>query len=177
MAEHIPTPNDAGLWALVVLARFHGIAADPNTIRHRFAADGKPFSESDLLLAARALDLKARCVVTQPARLAKLALPCIAFDKDGHHFVIAKAGDGKALIQDPRDNAPQILDIDALASRWTGRVILVASRAVLVGTMQRFDFSWFIPAVVKYRRLLLEVLGVSFAIQFFALVTPLFFQV
>jgi len=177
MAEHTPTPNDAGLWALVVLARFHGIATDPNTIRHRFVADGQPFSESDLLLAARALDLKARCVVAQAARLSKLALPCIAFDKNGHHFVIAKAGEGKALIQDPRDNAPQILNIDALESRWTGRVILVASRAVLVGAMQRFDFSWFIPAVVKYRRLLLEVLGVSFAIQFFALVTPLFFQV
>lgn len=177
MVEHTPTPIDAGLWALVVLARFHGIAADPNTIRHRFAADGQPFSESDILLAARALDLKARCVVAQPARLSKLALPCIAFDKDGHHFVIAKAGDGKALIQDPRDSAPQILDIAALESRWTGRVILVASRAALAGAMQRFDFSWFIPAVVKYRRLLLEVLGVSFAIQFFALVTPLFFQV
>lgn len=177
MVEPTPAPNDAGLWALVVLARFHGIAADPNTIRHRFAADGQPLSESDLLLATRALDLKARCVVAQPARLSKLALPCIAFDKDGHHFVIAKAGDGKVLIQDPRDSAPQVLDIDALNARWTGRVILIASRAALVGTMQRFDFTWFIPAVVKYRRLLLEVLGVSFAIQFFALVTPLFFQV
>ncbi|EZB99915.1 peptidase C39, partial [Escherichia coli O157:H7 str. K2324] len=40
-----------------------------------------------------------------------------------------------------------------------------------------FDFSWFIPSVVKYRRILLEVLTVSAFIQFLALITPLFFQV
>ncbi|EGY9831238.1 enterohemolysin T1SS ABC transporter permease/ATPase EhxB, partial [Escherichia coli] len=37
--------------------------------------------------------------------------------------------------------------------------------------------SWFIPSVVKYRRILLEVLTVSAFIQFLALITPLFFQV
>ncbi|MDP1902697.1 MAG: ABC transporter transmembrane domain-containing protein, partial [Pseudomonadota bacterium] len=36
---------------------------------------------------------------------------------------------------------------------------------------------WFIPAIVKYRKLLGEILLVSFALQLFALVTPLFFQV
>ncbi|EJO8413779.1 enterohemolysin T1SS ABC transporter permease/ATPase EhxB, partial [Escherichia coli] len=35
----------------------------------------------------------------------------------------------------------------------------------------------FIPSVVKYRRILLEVLTVSAFIQFLALITPLFFQV
>ena len=56
-------------------------------------------------------------------------------------------------------------------------LILFTSRATLAGEMAKFDFTWFIPAVVKYRKLLLEVLLVSFVIQFFALITPLFFQV
>jgi len=42
---------------------------------------------------------------------------------------------------------------------------------------RRFDFSWFVPAILKYRRLLGEVLVASFFIQLFALITPLFFQV
>ncbi|MFP6972517.1 type I secretion system permease/ATPase, partial [Xanthomonas hortorum] len=41
----------------------------------------------------------------------------------------------------------------------------------------KFDFSWFIPAVVKYRKLMIEVFVVSFFIQLFALITPLFYQV
>jgi subfamily B ATP-binding cassette protein HlyB/CyaB len=47
----------------------------------------------------------------------------------------------------------------------------------LPGQGSRFDFSWFLPAIVKYRRLLGEVLLASFFLQLFALVTPLFFQV
>ncbi|ENC0308142.1 enterohemolysin T1SS ABC transporter permease/ATPase EhxB, partial [Escherichia coli] len=47
----------------------------------------------------------------------------------------------------------------------------------VVGELAKFDFSWFIPSVVKYRRILLEVLTVSAFIQFLALITPLFFQV
>ena len=40
-----------------------------------------------------------------------------------------------------------------------------------------FDFTWFIPAIVKYRRLLGEVVLASFFLQLFALLTPLFTQV
>ncbi len=43
--------------------------------------------------------------------------------------------------------------------------------------MARFDFSWFIPSVVKYRHLLGEVLLLSFVLQLIGLATPLFFQV
>src|SRR5262249_32090127 len=47
----------------------------------------------------------------------------------------------------------------------------------LAGDMARFDFSWFIPALIKYRRLLLEVLIVSAVLQVFGLASPLMFQV
>ena len=58
-----------------------------------------------------------------------------------------------------------------------GTLLLATSRASLVGALAKFDFSWFIPAIVKYRKLLGEVLLVSLALQLFALITPLFFQV
>jgi ABC-type bacteriocin/lantibiotic exporter with double-glycine peptidase domain len=46
-------------------------------------------------------------------------------------------------------------------------------RAWLADELRRFDFTWFIPAVVKYRRLLGEVLLASFFVQLFALITPI----
>jgi subfamily B ATP-binding cassette protein HlyB/CyaB len=67
--------------------------------------------------------------------------------------------------------------IEAFSESWPGELILLTSRASLAGELARFDFSWFIPAIVKYRKLLLEVLMVSIVLQLFALVTPLFFQV
>ncbi len=41
----------------------------------------------------------------------------------------------------------------------------------------KFDFTWFIPAIVKYRKFFGEVLVASFFLQLFALLTPLFTQV
>ncbi len=59
----------------------------------------------------------------------------------------------------------------------TGEVVLLTSRATYEGDTARFDFTWFIPAVVKYRKLLGEVMLVSLVLQLVALITPLFFQV
>ena len=67
--------------------------------------------------------------------------------------------------------------MDVFASQWTGQLILITSHAALAGELAKFDFSWFIPSLVKYRKLLGEVLLISFMLQLFALVSPLFFQV
>ena len=60
---------------------------------------------------------------------------------------------------------------------WDGYIILIARRAGLVDISRRFDISWFLGAIHKYRHLLGEVLVASFFLQLFALVSPLFFQV
>lgn len=60
---------------------------------------------------------------------------------------------------------------------WSGRLILVARRASLKDLGGKFGFGWFVPAIVKHRKLFGEVLLASFFLQLFALVTPLFFQV
>ena len=50
-------------------------------------------------------------------------------------------------------------------------------RAALADMSRRFDVTWFLGAIHKYRRHLSEVLVASFFLQLFALVSPLFFQV
>ena len=53
----------------------------------------------------------------------------------------------------------------------------MARRAGLSDLARRFDITWFLGAIHKYRHLLGEVLVASFFLQLFALVSPLFFQV
>ena len=60
---------------------------------------------------------------------------------------------------------------------WDGGLIQMARRAGLSSLTRRFDITWFLGAIHKYRRLLGEVLLASFFLQLFALVSPLFFQV
>lgn len=75
------------------------------------------------------------------------------------------------------ERRPKKLSRTEFENRYTGRLLQVASRASVLGELAKFDFTWFIPAVIKYRKLLLEVLIVSLFIQLFALITPLFYQV
>lgn len=179
--EHQPTdkldPVDTGLVCLVMLARFHNVAASPEQLAHEFAPDGQVFGFTEVLLAAKKLGLKAKPARSNVERLSQTPLPSLASSKDGHFFVIARVDNDKVLIQDPRSQRPEVMNFDELKARWTGELILIRSEASLAGELAKFDFTWFIPAIVKYRKLLGEVLLVSFVLQIFALVTPLFFQV
>jgi ATP-binding cassette, subfamily B, bacterial HlyB/CyaB len=171
------TSVDPGLEALVQIARFHGIAADAAQLKHQAAVDAGNFKDKDILKAAQTLGLKARIVPFRPAMLGTTPLPALVLDRNGQHFLLAKSDGKTALIFEPGATAPAIKTLDEVIKRCDGRLILFASRASLAGELARFDFSWFIPAVVRYRRLLLEVLGVSLVLQLFGLVSPLMFQV
>lgn len=173
----VSASDDLRLRGLVLLAQFHGIAADAAQLLHKSGQVAGEVDDAALVLAARGLGLKAKIVDVSLARLAQLALPALALGEDGEAFIIGRLGDGKALIHDLRERRPRTVTEAELADRYRGRVLLVASKASVLGELARFDFSWFIPAVIKYRRLLVEVLVVSLFIQLFALVTPLFYQV
>ncbi|MGH8466289.1 MAG: type I secretion system permease/ATPase, partial [Pseudomonas sp.] len=169
--------SDTGLLCLTMLARYHQVAADVDQLAHEFRSPDVPFGVTEILLAARKLNLRARRVQVVASRLSTTPLPAIGRNVDGNFFILARFDAGKALIHDPRLSSPTELTTEALGKTWTGELILFASRASIAGALAKFDFSWFIPAVVRYRKLLLEVFLVSFFIQLFALVTPLFFQV
>ncbi|PKO85327.1 MAG: type I secretion system permease/ATPase [Betaproteobacteria bacterium HGW-Betaproteobacteria-12] len=175
--QETPANPDTGLIGLVMLARYHSVAADADQLSHEFKISGQPFDRAQILLAAKRLGLKAKHVRTDYSRLERTPLPAMAIDRDGRYFILARVDSDQVLIQDPRIERPQVLSQDEFIARWNSELILFASRASLAGDLAKFDFTWFIPAVVKYRKLLGEVLLVSFALQLFALVTPLFFQV
>jgi ATP-binding cassette, subfamily B, bacterial HlyB/CyaB len=176
----IPAAVDPGLACLIIVAHFHGIPADANQLRHQLGIGEQTgrFSERELLLASKSLGLKARSVDLKEERLSKTPLPALMLDRELQHFLLARVSeDGGALIQEGHASSPRVISQTEVMDRSAGRVILFASRASLAGDLMRFDFSWFIPAVVKYRRFMLEVLLISAVLQLLGLVAPLMFQV
>ena len=168
---------DTGLASLVILARFHQVAADPSQIQHHYGSADQPLNEVALVRAARHLKLKAKAVTATIKHLSDIALPAIAQDKQGNYFILARFGEGKVLIQDPSAGKPEMLTEEAFLEKWNGRLLLITKRSLLPGMSGKFDISWFIPAIIKYKKILIQVLVASFFIQLFALITPLFFQV
>ncbi|WP_164992004.1 type I secretion system permease/ATPase [Burkholderia stabilis] len=175
--EFAHAPLDPALACLVTIARFHGIATDAAQLRHAAAHGDQPFDASALILCARSIGLKARLVPLRTDRLDRSPLPALGLDKDGRHFIIARRDGSSVLTLEANSTQPALSSLEEITHRSTGSMLLFTSRASLTGELAKFDFSWFIPAVVKYRRLLLEVLAISFVLQIFGLVTPLMFQV
>jgi len=192
-------PLDTGLICLVMLANVHSIAADPAKLVHEFGDE--PFTVPRILLAAQGLKMKAKEVEQLVERLDKAPLPAIAAGKDGKFFILARytpegapaapnEADGlgapaapdvkptpaKVLIQRP-GQPPEVQTLPEFLDGWVGRLIFLTSKANYAGEVANFDFTWFIPAVVKYRKLLGEILLISLVLQIIGLVTPLFFQV
>lgn len=168
---------DTGLICLLILARFYDLPADGSQLHHQFAQSGQPLSDTDLLRAAKHLGLKAGLLKTKWSKLPGTPLPAIVKRTDGRYVVLAKIEGDKALVQDPLEARPLVQSREQFESAWAGELLLFTKRANLRLQDLKFDFTWFIPAIVKYRTLLGEVLVASFFLQLFALLTPLFTQV
>ena len=176
------SPASAALSSLCLIARLHHIAADPAHLAHQL---GWPASHEpgidDLLLAAHHLGLKAKRSRSRIDRLNLVPLPALAIlngaadaspdARPARVVMLAQCDGQRVLFMDPalasegQPARPTIEPLAVFATQWSGELILIASRASLAGALARFDFSWFIPSLVKYRRLFGEVLVVSLFLQ------------
>ncbi|HMX93534.1 MAG TPA: hypothetical protein PLY42_19345, partial [Nitrospira sp.] len=79
-------------------------------------------------------------------------------------------------------NAPTESPADQFAQRYLGVVFLVAKEPLAlldpdgVGRATGFGFRWFVPDLLKHRKVWRDVLLASLVIQLLALGTPLFTQ-
>jgi subfamily B ATP-binding cassette protein HlyB/CyaB len=166
---------DPGVECLVGLLRFLGISADPNQIKHQFGSI--PIGVPEMLRCAKQFGLKARAAKMGWEQVADSPLSGIAVLRDGGFLVLGKVGRDKAVVLSPASPRPTMMTRAELEAIWTGQLVMMTRRASLASLTQRFDITWFIDGMYKYRRLLADVLIASFLLQLFALVSPLFFQV
>lgn len=169
-------PPDSGLVCLVMLAQLHEIAVDAKQIEHDYRQE-QDLTDVELCRIAKNIGFKSRISKVKTSRLQHLPLPLIAKDLTGQFFIIAQVTSTEALIYHPLVGKNQQVSLDLLEQNWSGDVIQMVSRDSLKAASAKFDFTWFIPAIIKHRKLLGEVLLISFIIQLLALITPLFFQV
>lgn len=166
---------DPGLASLTLLLRFYGVGADSEQILHQLGT--RTIGKTEMLRVARKHSLKAKVRSTTFDRLANTPLPAIAALKDGGFVVVAKADDKKILLQAPNEPRPSLLSREQFEAIWNRELVMMTRRGSLVHLARRFDISWFMGAIWKYRRMFTEVLVASFFLQIFALVSPLIFQV
>ncbi|MDR3564215.1 MAG: type I secretion system permease/ATPase [Negativicutes bacterium] len=176
--SNIPSANiDGGLMCLVTAAKFLGIPADYQQLKRAFVISDIAADTVTLLRAAKELGLKAKQVNTAVTKLPRLSLPAIALLGNGQYVAIVKADEQRVLVFDPYKERPLTLTHEVFGAAWTGTLILLARRFSLASLEKEFNFSWFIPVMIRFKRFFGEVLIASFFLQSVGLVTPLFTQV
>jgi ATP-binding cassette, subfamily B, bacterial HlyB/CyaB len=170
-------PENDGLVALAIVARYHGLSIDLENLRQRFVGEDGIWPPSTLLRAARAIGLKSRMLGIKWTRLADLPLPALAQRSDGRYIIVIRADQSRALIQEPGEGGVRVLPRADFEADWTGRLLIFARQSGNVPGEGRFGLAWFIPFIAKYRAQFAQVLLASTFLHLFSIVAPLATQV
>ena len=170
---------DSGPIALAQMLAIHRIAIEPAQLRHAMGHSGDASAEDLVRLARAQHGVRARVHRGSFERLARTPLPALAQGPEGW-FLIGRAAGDEVLVQMPRPgpdgNGVRKLTRAQLDAIWSGTLVLVTTRESLAAAAGRFDVTWFIPQIVRYRRLIGEVLLITLLINLLGLAAPLFFQ-
>ncbi len=180
----------SALACLKLLLNFHQIAADIDQLKHALGGTAEP-EPLDLVRLAKQLGAQSRLVAVRLDKLDRQPLPAAVRLMDGSYAIVGKVDDAQVLVHAPVDELngtshSGVMSLEAFARLWLGEganvstkgfVILLTTREALAGSLRAFDISWFIPALVKYRHLIGQVLLASLFLQLLALISPVLFQV
>ena len=176
-ARALPAPS--GIICLCVVAARHQKTVDPVQLTRALGfGPGSPVGDTQLLLAAKELGLKAKSVRSSWESLPRRSFPIVAALTNGEFVVLLRCDpDGQILVGNPYKSVPERLGREQFEAIWSGQIVLIKSPLRLDNPNRPFDLFWFVPAIWKYRKILGEILAASFVIQLFGLATPLFTQV
>lgn len=164
--------------ALVAVLKCHEKNIDPQSLEHELSGKEDAVELHDLVRVARRLGMKARRVSVRPEQLVKSPLPFIGQGHNNEYFVIASVDpEQETTLVLFAGQPPCSLSFVELWQQWNGDALWMTRRYNLSLSLERFGIRWFVPVIVKYRKVLGEVVAASFFLQLFALVTPICFQV
>jgi subfamily B ATP-binding cassette protein HlyB/CyaB len=181
-------PQGELLWALGSICALHRLPFAADLVTRDFPP---PCTGATLVAAARALSLRIKCIALTASRVERLVFPLLvglkprvtesdaAMPSVG---LVTAAADGKVILFRAGSNIPQTLSSEEFAEAIDGHAWLIAPEAQAandpdaVGTSRRFGFGWFVPELLKHKRVWRDVLLASLALQLIALATPLFTQ-
>jgi ATP-binding cassette, subfamily B, bacterial HlyB/CyaB len=190
--------NDV-IWALGSLCALSRKPFDADLLTRQLPP---PTTTDTLIAAARSLGFRIRQRSQPAASLGSMSLPCLVLLRDEVPLedsrpevsaaamppirvaLVAQATDQVVVFFPAGTNAPQTLPIEQFATRYAGVAFLTApvTDAVkdpdaMLESARPFGFRWFIPELLKHKRVWRDVLVASLVIQLLALATPLFTQV
>ncbi|MFH7024356.1 MAG: peptidase domain-containing ABC transporter [Heteroscytonema crispum UTEX LB 1556] len=128
---------------------------------------------NDVMEAGEKLGLQLRQLQVTWNDLRSLSFPALLW-REKEWIVMYGVRGNRLIIANPTNLSQtcESIPLHMLEENWDGRLWQVE----LIQKQEKFNLSWFVPAVWQYRKLLGEVLLLSFALQLLGLATPIITQ-
>ena len=124
---------------------------------------------------AELMGLSAQLANVPAAAISRLPTPALLNWQDGI-AILYEANERELLLAVP-DVGLQRLDPQRFQEKSEPQTPVLLLKPTKDTPQQRFGLSWFVPSLIRYRRVLIEVLIASFFVQLFGLANPLMIQV
>lgn len=176
---------ETALRCLVRAASHHGIDLSAEGLRHTYSVGDSPIAPAQLLRMATKSGLRARTSTLNWDALIRLrgAFPALARLENGNWVLVlgpkqVPGGEVVLTIFDPLADRPEAFDVAkaSFCKRWSGDVLVLKRDQRQSGPAQKFGFRWFIPELVRERRLFFDVAVAAILLYGLGLVLPIFFQ-
>jgi subfamily B ATP-binding cassette protein HlyB/CyaB len=198
VAPDIAVPLEDLVWAMGSFCALNRQPSDTALLLQQFPP---PYRLDSIIRVARALGFRIKRKDCAAAGLARLKFPClvamhpavaandqVAAASAGEHrqvrlAIVVQVEEGGVVLFEAGTNTPKRQSLAEFASAFAGVAFQLALAAKPVsdpdGGAERpqFGFRWFLPELLKHRRVWRDVLIASLVIQLLALGTPLFTQV
>lgn len=170
--------SECGLACLAMVLGFYGYETDMTTLRKRFGISGKGVHLKHLMEVASRCELVCRALKADTEDLHKIKLPCVVH-WDMNHFVVVKSiRKNKIVILDPA-SGEQSLSIEDCGKHYTGIALeLYPTSNFRKGKeKKRLKLKHFWNEMSGLKRSLVQVLALSFVLQLFSVIAPLYMQI
>lgn len=166
-----------GLIAFEIICRINNIGIDLRSIIRENGITEDEITKEELLLIAKKVGFKAKIKSMDFVKFPKYPFPAIFVLKNNTFGVILKpdCSNKRALIFIPEDKKAKELTFEEISEISNDEIIFLSHK--LMNEQIKFGFKWFFVEIMKYKRIIAEVMLGSFVVQLFGLVTPLFTQV
>lgn len=121
------------------------------------------------------LGLSAQLVTVPAVAVSRLPTPALLYWQD--KLAILYEGSERELVLALPERGLKRLKPSQFIEHWGESEQVLLVKATKTTPQERFGLSWFVPSIIRYRKVLIEVLIASLFVQLFGLVNPLMIQV
>lgn len=176
--------NHTALYCLEFVAARRGVDLSVEQLKHAHAVDGTALPVSAVLRIAQQAGFRAKAAKIEWRTLLDLgeAFPAMVQLANGNWVVVAGAKGGVdecVSVIDPlaeRRDEPLLINEEQFCANWHGDVLLIKQDQSQGTSEKKFGFRWFIPELLRERRLFIDVAIVATVLYGLGLVVPIFFQ-